>query len=80
MGWFCPTPDAEGVAGGDSPHRGGSSAIWLISSKSFSRLARVLSIDTKKKEYLGTLYRDGKVYCQQALKAFDHDVPVWPLV
>jgi hypothetical protein len=24
---------------------------------------------------LGTLYRDGKVYCQQALKAFDHDFP-----
>jgi len=35
----------------------------------------VLSIDTKKKEFLGTLYRDGKVYCQQALKAFDHDFP-----
>lgn len=33
----------------------------------------ILSIDTKKKECLGTLYRDGKVYCQEALKAFDHD-------
>jgi hypothetical protein len=33
----------------------------------------ILSIDTKKKEYLGTLYRDGKVYCHEALKAFDHD-------
>ena len=35
----------------------------------------VLRIDTKKKEYLGTLYRDGEVYCQEALKAFDHDFP-----
>jgi len=35
----------------------------------------VLSIDTKKKEFLGTLYRDGKVYCQQAQQAFDHDFP-----
>src|SRR5206468_2940896 len=35
----------------------------------------VLSIDTKKKEFLGTLYRNGKVYGQQALKAFDHDFP-----
>ena len=35
----------------------------------------ILSIDTKKKAYLGTLYRDGKVYCQQALKACDHDFP-----
>jgi hypothetical protein len=33
----------------------------------------ILSIDTKKKESLGTLYRDGKVYCQEALKAFDPD-------
>ena len=37
----------------------------------------VLSIDTKKKEFLGTLYRHGKVYCQQAQKAFDHDFPSW---
>ena len=37
----------------------------------------VLSIDTKKKEFLGTLYRNGKVYCQQAQKAFDHDFPSW---
>ena len=29
----------------------------------------------QEKEYLGTLYRDGKVYCQEALKAFDHDSP-----
>ncbi len=35
----------------------------------------ILSIDTKKKEFLGTLYRDGKVYCQGALQAFDHDFP-----
>ena len=64
------------LPGGDSPHRG----------EQFRHLAHliqallaagdpVLSIDTKKKEYLGTLYRDGKVYCQQALKAFDHDFP-----
>ena len=37
----------------------------------------VLSIDTKKKEFLGTLYRNGTVYCHQAQKAFDHDFPSW---
>lgn len=37
----------------------------------------VLSIDTKKKEFLGRLYRKGKVYCQQAQQAFDHDFPSW---
>lgn len=33
----------------------------------------VLSIDCKKKELLGTLYRDGKSYSQTPKKAFDHD-------
>jgi Rhodopirellula transposase DDE domain len=64
------------LPGGDSPHR----------REQFHHLAHlihefleagnpVLSIDTKKKEFLGTLYRGGRVYCQQALKAFDHDFP-----
>jgi hypothetical protein len=35
------------------------------------------SIDTKKKELLGTLYRAGRVYCQKAFSAFDHDFPSW---
>lgn len=36
----------------------------------------LLSIDTKKKELLGTFYRDGKVYTrQQPLFAYDHDFP-----
>lgn len=33
----------------------------------------VLSIDCKKKERLGNLYRDGKCYCTQAVKVYDHD-------
>ena len=33
----------------------------------------VLSIDCKKKERLGNLYRDGKCFCTQAVKVFDHD-------
>lgn len=35
----------------------------------------IISIDTKKKELLGTFYRDGKVYARQALSAYDHDFP-----
>jgi transposase len=37
----------------------------------------VLSIDTKKKEFLGRLYRAGRVYCDEVIKAFDHDFPTW---
>lgn len=35
----------------------------------------IISIDTKKKEQLGNLYRAGKCYCTQAIKVFDHDYP-----
>ena len=33
----------------------------------------VLSIDCKKKERLGNLYRNGKCYCTKAVKVLDHD-------
>lgn len=37
----------------------------------------VMSMDTKKKEFLGRLYRAGRVYTRQAIRAFDHDFPSW---
>jgi len=33
----------------------------------------ILSIDCKKKERLGNLYRDGKCYCTAPIKVYDHD-------
>ena len=33
----------------------------------------IISVDTKKKELLGNLYRPGKVYTQEEIKAYDHD-------
>lgn len=35
----------------------------------------ILSIDTKKKEFIGQFYRAGKTYCQAAVEVFDHDFP-----
>ena len=35
----------------------------------------ILSIDTKKKEFIGQFYRAGKSYCQSAVKVYDHDFP-----
>lgn len=35
----------------------------------------IISIDTKKKERLGNLYRAGKCYCTEPIKVFDHDYP-----
>ena len=34
-----------------------------------------VSMDTKKKELLGSFYRDGKLYTQEAIEVFDHDFP-----
>lgn len=33
----------------------------------------IISIDTKKKESLGLLYREGHVYTQEVIKVYDHD-------
>lgn len=35
----------------------------------------ILSIDTKRKEFLGLLFRAGKLYTQRAARAYDHDFP-----
>ncbi len=35
----------------------------------------VMSIDTKKKEFVGNLYRDGYCYTTDIQKVFDHDFP-----
>lgn len=35
----------------------------------------ILSIDTKKKEFIGDLYRDGRAYTNQAATVLDHDFP-----
>lgn len=33
----------------------------------------VISMDTKKKEYLGNFYRDGRLYTLEELQTYDHD-------
>src|SRR5262249_46135990 len=35
----------------------------------------ILSIDTKKKELLGNLYRAGKLFTREELRTLDHDFP-----
>lgn len=49
--------------------------IARIKAESFATPNPILSIDTKKRELLGTFYRDGKVYSRQSLLAYDHDFP-----
>jgi hypothetical protein len=35
----------------------------------------IVSMDTKKKELVGNLYRAGQLYTQEVVKTFDHDFP-----
>ncbi len=67
---------AKVLPGGDTSHRDPQFRHLAHLIQDFQGAGNpVLSMDTKKKEFLGTLYRDGKVYCQETIKAFDHDFP-----
>jgi len=35
----------------------------------------VISVDTKKKEMIGNLFREGKIYTTKTVEVFDHDFP-----
>jgi hypothetical protein len=35
----------------------------------------IISVDTKKKEFIGNLYRDGRLYTQETIATLDHDFP-----
>ncbi len=35
----------------------------------------VVSVDTKKKEHIGNLFREGKIYTTETIEVFDHDFP-----
>ncbi len=64
--------------GGHTPNRNAQfEHIARLRKNYLSQANPVFSIDTKKKELLGLLYRDGRVYCQKPFEAFDHDFPSW---
>jgi len=35
----------------------------------------VISVDTKKKEKIGNIFREGKIYTTETIEVFDHDFP-----
>jgi hypothetical protein len=58
---------------GDFPERNQQFEVIQDKLKRFKDSPNpVLSMDTKKKELLGRLYRPGKVYCSQAIEVYDH--------
>lgn len=69
---------AKEIAGGMSPFRNTQfENIDNFKCQYFDAGNPVFSIDTKAKERLGQLYRKGRVWTEQAFRAFDHDFPSW---
>jgi hypothetical protein len=49
--------------------------IATLRKEFFAAGLPIISIDTKKKELLGNLYRDGRLYTKEILRVYDHDFP-----
>lgn len=66
------------LAGGESPDRDAQfQNIAALIQQYESAGNPYFSIDTKAKEFLGQLFRQGRVRCTKAFEAFDHDFPSW---
>jgi hypothetical protein len=66
------------IEGGQSPHRDTQfNRIAELKAEYAAAGNPVLSMDTKAKEHLGYLFREGRVWAQKAFQAFDHDFPSW---
>ena len=66
------------LAGGASPDRDAQFRnIAQLIEEYESAGNPYFSVDTKAKEFLGQLFRKGRVRCSQAFQAFDHDFPSW---
>ena len=61
------------LATGDSPYRTAQFKVIFELITLMSLNCPIISIDCKKKEHLGHLYRAGKVYSTAPLPAYDHD-------
>lgn len=69
---------SKDVAGGSSPDRDAQfHRIAELKAEYLHSGNPVFSLDTKAKERLGQLYRQGRVWTQRAFHAFDHDFPSW---
>jgi hypothetical protein len=66
------------LPGGQSPDRDAQfNSIATLIQQYESAGNPYFSIDTKAKEFLGQLFRKGRIRCTEAFKAFDHDFPSW---
>lgn len=75
---MAPRKIEKSLEGGRSPDRDAQfNRIAELKAEFLAAGDPVLSVDTKAKEHLGRLFREGRVWSQQASRAFDHDFPSW---
>lgn len=68
----------KSLEGGQSPDRDAQfQRIFELQIEYYEMGNPRFSIDTKAKEHLGQLYRQGRVRTQTPFQAFDHDFPSW---
>jgi hypothetical protein len=66
------------LAGGASPDRDAQFQRIAARKAEYAGTDNpIFSMDSKAKEHLGQLFREGRVWSQQAFRAFDHDFPSW---
>jgi hypothetical protein len=66
------------IPGGESPDRDAQfGKIAELIEQYESAGNPYFSVDTKAKEFLGQLFRKGRVRSSKAFEAFDHDFPSW---
>jgi hypothetical protein len=66
------------LAGGETPDRDAQfRRIAYLKNRYLNAGEPVFSIDTKAKEHLGQLFREGRIWTQRPFQAFDHDFPSW---
>jgi hypothetical protein len=66
------------LAGGESPYRDAQfRRIAELRDEFLNAGEPAFSIDTKAKEHLGQLFREGRIWTQRPFQAFDHDFPSW---
>lgn len=66
------------LPGGHSPDRNEQFEYIQALREQFAREGNpVFSVDTKAKEHLGFLYREGRTWCTAPQRAYDHDFPSW---
>lgn len=69
---------AKNIAGGRSPDRDAQfRRIDKLKTEYRADGNPIFSMDTKAKEFLGRLFRHGRVWGRRAIRAFDHDFPSW---